>query len=70
MMDSPSTLIYKVYVDTMFEWNSFRDTLWGDCLLKRSYAEMTFERIHDEVEYYDLTEILMQEELDEYKFEV
>ena len=68
MMDSPSTLVYKVYVDVMFEFESFRDTLWGDCLLKRSYAEMTFERIHDEVEYYDRAETLITDKLDEYKF--
>lgn len=68
MMDSPSTLIYKVFVDMMFEWNSFRDTLWDNYLLKRSYEANTFERIHDEVEYYDHAEPLIQKVLDNYEF--
>lgn len=70
MMDSPSILPYKVYVGVMFEFESFKDIIWGDYLFKTNYSKKTFERIHDQVEYYDLTERLMQEVLDEYKFEV
>ena len=70
MMDSPSTLVYKVYVDVMFEFESFKDIIWGDYLFKTNYSKKTFERIHDEVEYYDHAEPLIQEELDEYEFKI
>ena len=68
MMDSPSILPYKVFVDVMFNFESFRDTLWDGCLFKTNYSNNTFERIHDEVEYYDHAEPLIQEVLDNYEF--
>lgn len=68
MMDSPSILPYKVFVDVMFNFESFKDIIWGDCIFKTNYSRKTFERIHDQVEYYDHAELLMQEELDNYDF--
>jgi hypothetical protein len=44
--------------------------MWDDCIFKTNYSNNTFERIHDEVEYYDHAEPLIQEELDDYEFKI